>query len=59
MIKELGLRIYLSSADLLYVLSILCERSNSLDGLDGPQSITPWILENKLSGLVAKVVRTY
>ena len=53
-ISDLDISMHLASSDLLYILQIFVEKANAGDALL-KQTIAPWVLESKLSGLVAKV----
>ena len=62
---EHDIKMHLASSDLLSILHMFVEKANdniqcgdSAEQLSR-QSIAPWVLESKLSGLVAKVLRTY
>lgn len=57
-ISDLDISMHLASSDLLYILQMFVDKANAGDVLL-KQTIAPWVLESKLSGLVAKVQRTY
>lgn len=54
---------HLASSDLIKILQMFVKKVNNISTGDfnalSRQSIAPWLLESKLSGLVAKVFRTY
>ena len=50
---------HLASADFLAVLTKFVEKVNQGEPLTRQHSIAPWVLESKLSGMEAKVLRTY
>ena len=64
-IADLDIKMHLASSDLLDILKTLVDKAN--DNIEsgqpakqlGRQSIAPWVVESKLSSLVAKVLRTY
>ena len=57
-VGDLDIRMHLASSDLLSVLQMFVDKANAGEALSR-QSIAPWVLESKLSGLVSKVLRTY
>ena len=62
---EHDIKMHLASSDLLSILHMFVDKANdNISSGDSAaqlsrQSIAPWVLESKLSGLVAKVLRTY